>query len=156
MDREFTEEFACSIFRFRKVGMAFSTKLDMHVGELFIMKKIAEDTAGSDHTVRVSDIQSSLFITKPAVSQMLNSLERKGYIKRGINTKDRRKIVITLTPEGLAVMDTMQEHADKKTREVISRLGEENAKQLVELFNRFADICEELKTDISFQDEDEN
>nr|WP_162306303.1 MarR family transcriptional regulator [Brevibacillus laterosporus] len=44
---------------------------------------ITGNTSCPDKKVYVSDIQSNLYITKPAVSQMLNTLEKKGYVIRG-------------------------------------------------------------------------
>lgn len=150
MEKNFTEDFARSLLRFKTIGKSFHNELDLHFGELMLMREIAENSADMGHAVCMSDIQSNLFITKPAVSQMLNSLERKDYIRREINTSDRRRIVVTLTPKGFEIMRGMQEQADRVIKEVISRFGEEDTKQLLGLLNRFADIFGELKSDSGF------
>ena len=49
------------------------------------------------------DIARAVFRTKQATTIALDSLEKKGYIKRGTDAKDRRTKTITLTAEGRAL-----------------------------------------------------
>ncbi|HHY20450.1 MAG TPA: MarR family transcriptional regulator [Bacilli bacterium] len=142
MDSDLKEQLARSMFRFKKAGIQFPTEYGVHTGEFFLMRRIARNAYAS-----VADIHSRLFITKPAVSQMYNSLEKKGYIKREIDSNDRRKFVVTLTPQGHEVLQRMQEYFNKMLGEMISRFGENNTIELIELFNRFADISDQLNSE---------
>lgn len=147
MDSTLIEQLARSIFRFKKVGMTFQPEIDVSMGEIVVMNGIAKNASGLEQNISVSDIQNNLYITKPAVSQMLNSLEKKGYISREIDTNDRRKILVALTPKGQDIVKSMREYFNNMLSEIIDRLGEDNTIQLIELFNRFADISEELKSE---------
>lgn len=133
-----------AMMRFKKVGMAFPPELDIRMGELFFMNSIAGNTSRSDKNVSVSDIHSSLYVTKPAVSQMLGSLEKKGYIRRETDKGDRRRIAVTLTPEGRRIQKQTQEYVDRRLETVISRFGEDNTRELVRLFTLLADISEDI------------
>jgi DNA-binding MarR family transcriptional regulator len=56
-----------------------------------------------------------LDMSKQALGELLNKLERSGYITRTISKEDRRAMNITLTPEGMAVagdINTEQLDAD--------------------------------------------
>lgn len=145
MDVELRDRLVHAMFRFKKVGMIFPPGLDIHMGELFVMKAIEGNTDFPEHNSPVSDLPKHLMISKPAMSQLLNGLEKKGYVFREIDQNDRRKISVTLTPKGQDILARTKEYADNMLDTVISRFGEENTKQLVELFTRLTDISEEVK-----------
>jgi len=145
MDRVLKEQLVQTMLRFKKIGMTFPLRLDIRIGELFVLNEIKEHSCCQDRSMNITEIQNNLFITKPAVSQILNSLERKGYVIRNIGKHDRRKIEVILTPEGKKVSEQAREFVDKNLEIVISRFGEENTKQMTTLFSKFADIFEEMK-----------
>ena len=74
----------------------------------------------------VPDIQAILHISRPAVSYILNSLEKKDYIFRKISPDDRRKIAITATDAGIAAAGGSVLHADGPGRQ---RLQAQDAAQ---------------------------
>jgi DNA-binding MarR family transcriptional regulator len=150
--RELKELLIRSIFRFKKVGMSFPCGLDtqmsdlrVSMGELVCLKAIADNTAESTTNTCATDIQQFMYVSKPAISQMLNALDKKGFVIRETNKNNRREQIITLTPEGKGVLDLAENAADRMLTEIVTRFGEKDTKQLVELFDRFADITEELK-----------
>jgi len=145
MDNELRDLLVHTMFRFKKVGMIFPPGLDIHMGEFFVMKAIEGNTAWPEHNNSVSDLPKHLMISKPAMSQLLNGLEKKGYIVREIDQNDRRKISVTLTPKGQDILMRTKDYADNMLETVISRFGEENTRQLVELFTRLTDISEEIR-----------
>lgn len=142
MERQLKEELARALFRFKKVGVHFPPQLDIHMGEFFLMYRLVKD--GSENQVSTADLQEKLFVTKPAVSQMYKSLEKKGYIQRETDKSDRRKVVVSLTPLGHEILQQVKEYFDSRLSEIIARFGEENTIQLIDLFSRFADISESL------------
>lgn len=87
------------------------------------IRVITENTSCPDKKVYVSDIQSNLYITKPAVSQMLNTLEKKGYVIREIDKSDRRKIAVALTSEGQGVLRRTEEYSNKMPKKPFLVLG---------------------------------
>jgi DNA-binding MarR family transcriptional regulator len=140
------KELVRTIFRFKNIGMTFPTGIDsdnadVSLAEIALMKGIADNTLESDG----AKIQEALCIKKAAVSQMLNVLEKKGYINREINKENRRKIILTLTPKGETCVKETENAIDTLLSEIISRFGEKNTRQFMTLFNRFADIVTELK-----------
>jgi DNA-binding MarR family transcriptional regulator len=145
MDRKLKEQLVQALLRFRKIGMTFPLRLDIRLGELFVLNGVAKHSCSQDQNVNIAEIQSSLFITKPAVSQILNSLESKGYVVRNIGRYDRRKIEVTLTPKGKDILEQAKDFMGETLETIISRFGEENTKQMTELFSNFADVFEEMK-----------
>ena len=100
MEQELKGQLIQALLRFKKIGMTYAGGNDIRMGEIFVMKNIEKCCDETNKNINVLDIHNELHITKPAVSQMLSSLEKRGYISRKINTDDRRKIAATLTEEG--------------------------------------------------------
>ncbi len=145
MDTDLRDRLVQTMLRFKKLGMIFPPGLDIRMGELIVMKSIEEAIPCDGKDVFVSDIQGHHFMTKPAISQILNGLEKKEYIHRRIGKKDRRKIAVTLTPKGQDILVQTKAYADNMLETVISRFGEDNTRQLIELFSRLTDISEDMK-----------
>lgn len=95
----------------------------------------------------VPKIQKKLNISKPAISYILNTLEKKKYITREIDAKDRRKVSISATPEGKAAAEQSQKKFDELWDEILTRFGEDNMRQLLRLMGDldelYMTLCDE-------------
>jgi DNA-binding MarR family transcriptional regulator len=160
MDEALKEQFTHALLRMHKIQMSFPPPDKLRMTELLIMKKISGELDIQDspcahaHShgelpVYVSEIHENILVTKSAVSQALGVLEKKGYVTREMDKKDRRKIAVTLTDEGEAVLRRSMLQAEQVLETIISRFGEKNSKKLIELFERFADTAEALKQELS-------
>ena len=146
MDMILKEQLMRSMFRFKKIAsVAFRPGVDISMGEIALMKSLEDKSFHSGEEELSSNVHNRLHITKPAISQMYKTLEKKGYITREIDTSDRRKIIASLTPEGREILKGMMMNANRMLDEIIARLGVEDTRQLIELFNRLADISEDIK-----------
>ena len=146
------EQFVVSLFRFRKIIMTFPSglttplkELDISLAEMVLIKGIADNKPESEGNITITDIQNSLFVSKAAVSQMLGSLERKGYLTREVDKTNRRKLVVTLTARGQEALCVMEDKMSLLLSKIVSRAGEENTEQLISQINRFAEVMEELR-----------
>lgn len=151
------EQLVVSLFRFRKIGMSFPAglteglkDLDVSMAELVLMKAVADNELNSEENINIADIQSLLFVTKAAVSQMYAALEKKGYLNREIDKNNRRKLIVTLTPKGHEILGVMENNMIKLLSKIVSKVGEDNTNQLINLINCLAEALEEIK-DESFQ-----
>ena len=145
MDNEFKKRFMQVIFRFRKSGMDFPKMADLNMTEFFVMNGLAKNIFGDDSSVDLSQIQCHTHITKAAISQMFTSLEKRGYIIRETDKSNRRRITVVLTPQGTEILAQSQQQANKTLEEILLRLGEEKAQQLVELLSELSDIRDDIK-----------
>jgi DNA-binding MarR family transcriptional regulator len=139
------DQLLASMHRFKKVGRGFPPEIGLNMGEFFVMDRIGHDMPCSSTDISASEMKEHPHFTKPAVSQMLNSLEKKGYVHREIDKNDRRKIVVTLTGNGEAVLKQGKRYFNDRLEETISRFGEDNTRQLISLVNLLTDITEDLK-----------
>ena len=56
-------------------------------------------------SMNVKDLGQNLFLDSGTLTPVLKKLEAKGYIKRERMQKDERNVLITITPEGMALRD---------------------------------------------------
>lgn len=68
-------------------------------------------------TLSEGDLARMMFINPSTVSRMVYSLEERGWLKSERDSTDRRKVLVSLTPEGKRRMGDMR----KKQAEVIAR-----------------------------------
>jgi DNA-binding MarR family transcriptional regulator len=94
-------------------------------------------------------MHETLAVSKAAVSQMLGSLEKRGYVQRETDRDNRRKIIITVTKKGKAAVDKAEKNMDVLMSRIITRFGEKDTRNLVRLLDRFVEVVNEAagKTD---------
>ncbi|MGI6153725.1 MAG: MarR family winged helix-turn-helix transcriptional regulator [Christensenellaceae bacterium] len=144
MEPELKEAFVGAIMRFKKVDICAGQKDQLQFSELVVMGKASSGCVCGGKGMNVSEIQQVLHLSKPAVSQTLNGLEKKGYITRTIDPSDRRKITVTLTPAGQKELESGMCCYDRELNEVLERFGAASTKQLIGLISRLIKIIEEI------------
>ena len=137
MSSELREEFFTSIVHFRKLESALSSTCEMQMNEMVILQSIAGTCCRECPCMNldVPKMQKKLNISKPAISYILNTLEKKNYITREIDPKDRRKVSISATPEGKAAAAQSKKKYDEIWAELLTRFGEDNMRQLLGLMH---------------------
>lgn len=75
---------------------------------------------------------------------MLGSLEKKGFINRDIDKGNRRNLIVTLTPEGRRNLEHQYSEFSDRLEKIISRLGEDDVRQMVTIVNRMIEITNEI------------
>lgn len=86
--------------------------------------------------VTPSMVCNELGISKSNLTNMLNSLENKGFLKREFCPDDRRNVSIILTSKAEEIHTRFHEDMDKKVNELSDYLGKEDTEKLVELLGK--------------------
>lgn len=143
MDDAIKEQLLNAVQRLRKpILLSYFAQLDLTT--LSLMKSIEDNSLDSDHNIYMFDLQDELRISRGAISQIASNLEKKGYLVRETDKNNRRKQIVTLTSEGREAMRQSDAEFDKVLTAFLTQLGEHDAHEMVRLFNRFADIAEEM------------
>lgn len=142
MSSDLREQFFTSIVHFRKLEATLSSECEMQMNEMAILHSIAGTCCRECPCMNldVPKIQQKLHISKPAISYILNTLEKKNYITRKIDPKDRRKVSISATPEGRAAAEQSMKKYDEIWDEILERFGEDNMKNLIELIQSLDEL----------------
>ena len=142
MGSSLKDSFISASFRFKKVDACYPSACRIPLSEWVVMDKITNGCICTSSRLNVSEIQTCMHLSRPAISQILNSLEKKGYIIRDIDLNDRRKIYVTATPRGSEVLKRTRTSYEQVLQEVVTRFGEDEMFRLIESLNRLVDIYE--------------
>jgi DNA-binding MarR family transcriptional regulator len=105
-------------------------------GEVFVLHFIKK----SQGKIAPGDISSAIGVSSARVATALNSLEDKGMITRRIDSEDRRKIIVELTPKGAEYVEDHKCKQIEKIKNILMSLGEEDSKEFVRLIGRLAEV----------------
>jgi len=98
----------------------------------FIMKMGGRTVPGN--------ISSSVGVSSARIAAALNNLEDKGLVTREIDSEDRRKIIVELTPKGRDYVEEEQRKQIEKIKNIFISLGENDAKELVRIVGRLGEV----------------
>jgi len=86
---------------------------------------------GAGEPLEPSVIAERLIITTGSMTSMLNTLEQRGLVRRQPHPEDRRKLLISITAEGTAIVDGMTPALHSRERTIIcDALTEPEQRQL--------------------------
>ena len=92
-----------------------------------------------------SNISDALGISSARVTAILNSFESKGLITREIDSGDRRRIIIRLTPEGIEYAEEQRRKKTEMIKDILMLLGEHDAKEYVRITGKLVEVLSEFR-----------
>ena len=109
---------------------------DLIQGEAFVLYHIRHKEAG----IVPGEISDAMGITSARVAAALNSLEGKGFITREIDTGDRRRIIVKVTPKGREAEEGQEKFYLNMTANMLKALGDADARDYVRIMGKLAEI----------------
>ena len=88
---------------------------------------------GAPQGLGCGDIASRMITRDPDVTRLLDRMEKRGLISRNRETRDRRQVTTRVTPEGLKLVDRMDEPVQKIHRKQLGHLGKDRLRALSDL-----------------------
>lgn len=108
-------------------------------GEPFVLHYLAKHGPSAP-----SQLAAALKVSSGRISTVLGALERKGYVTRSIDPKDRRGIRVTLTDAGNERIGRYRDEMRERICWVFSQMGERRTRELVDLtgeFTAYLSLC---------------
>ena len=143
MSKEIQNELVQAMFRLKKMmNRGLGRDLDnanITMSEFILMREVAENTKESYNSMALTEVREYLSVSKAAVSQMLNSLEKRGYIVREIDPNNRRNIIVILTEEGKTAFEKKNQEFYDRFEMVIRGIGEKDVSQFIAMINKMSD-----------------
>jgi len=91
----------------------------------------------------LSDLAKAEQVRPPTMSRIVDALVRDGLVKREIDKKDRRSVIITATDKGTRIMHEGRSRREKRLLDLLQPLRREE----IELLDRASEILsKELRT----------
>ena len=95
-------------------------------GDGFVLAYLAQHGG----TALSGEICQAMGVTTPRVAVILRGLEEDGMITRTVVADDRRKVCVTLTEQGKALVKKKQQRREDFLRRLLDELSEEDAAAL--------------------------
>jgi DNA-binding MarR family transcriptional regulator len=101
--------------------------------------------SGPGHQLTPTELYRSVLVTSATMTERLDRLERRSLIRRRPATRDRRSVLVELTPRGRAVFD--QAHADLLAAEaaLLDDLSQHDRAALAGLLAKLAASLEQTR-----------
>lgn len=133
------EEIKHILEKMKNISARFQPMKFLSIGE-FSLLSIIYNTSKEVNKIKSSDISERLNISKPAASRMLNTVEKKGYIKRYMEKEDRRVVTISITEKGINVYKNGIEEYRKVCRRIFQKMGAKDMESFIHLANKFFEV----------------
>ncbi|MEU7422919.1 MarR family transcriptional regulator [Streptomyces sp. NPDC040750] len=95
--------------------------------------------AGEPHTLSPRQLSATLMLTTGGMTGRLDKLERAGLLRRSPDPHDRRGLQVTLTEEGLRVIDEAVGAGLAEQGDALNALSAEQAGRLADLLRELLD-----------------
>jgi DNA-binding MarR family transcriptional regulator len=90
---------------------------------------------GSPEGLPCGEIANRMITRDPDITRLLDRLEKRGLISRCRQTKDRRMVMVRITPEGLKLLARLDEPVQQGHRRQLGHLGHDRLLALTELLH---------------------
>lgn len=88
---------------------------------------------GAPDGLACGEIANRMITRDPDITRLLDRLEKRGLISRSRESKDRRMVTATITPEGLVLLARMDEPVRAMHRSQLGHLGRARLAALTQL-----------------------
>ena len=112
-------------------------------GEIFLLSYLY----AHGNTACPSMMSEAMQTSTARIAAALNSLERKGLIKRELDEQDHRKKLVYLMPYGIDYIESYRGKALDKVTRLLVELGEEDAENFLRIAKRMLAILQQLTDD---------
>jgi DNA-binding MarR family transcriptional regulator len=114
----------------RQIGKTLS-EFDLQPGEFDLLATLRR--SGAPYRLTVGQLLKRTMVSSGAVTHRLNGLDEKRLIARDFDPSNRRSVIVTLTKQGLAVVDqALSAHLDNEQKQLAS-LTREKKESLADL-----------------------
>ena len=102
------------------------------VRQLIVMKKVFTLTEENTEGIPLKRLAEELHLTAGTVSEVVDTLVRKGGLVRVVNPNDRRSVMIRLTEKSQQYQNVLLKSACKKMHNLLSDFSEEETRHLID------------------------
>ena len=96
----------------------------------------------ADGEISPRDFAEKLNVSPARITALLNKMEKSGFITRSTSSKDARRVIIEITPAGIAFVDNLREHTLSKVAQMLDRVGKENIETYIKISQQIKEAME--------------
>jgi len=89
------------------------------------------------------ELAEAFDVSSSRVATLLGALERKGFLRRECDARDRRRIIVEIMPEGEDHILRLQARLRRNLAAVMEKMGEEDAREMLRLATKLVTLVGE-------------
>lgn len=128
-----------AVTRFLRAGIRCHGKPHLSLSQLRVLYFLRRRSRSS-----LSEVANYLDVTRPTMSAMVERLVQRGLIDRIVDPTERRRIILTLTPEGTAEMERVYDATLASVADRLAGLSEPQLQQVIAGLAILGDLFDEL------------
>lgn len=133
------EEMVLEMLKYAPIFLKGSARCIYEItqGEEAMLIRLRESGGESSPTA----LSLALGLSTARVASTLNTLEKKGYIKRRHDENDRRRIIVSITDEGAEYSNQRRQNAIFGIRLMMEQLGERDSQDLLRVMRHLYELA---------------
>ena len=104
--------------------------------DLSVTQCHALEVIGEAGTLSMNELAARLFLDKSTTSRVVDSLERKQFARREANPADRRSLVLSVTDEGHALLQTIRADILGEEKRLLAEFEPAVRREMIRLISR--------------------
>jgi DNA-binding MarR family transcriptional regulator len=112
-------------------------------GELSLAQMHAVNVTRDRGQVTITELAEMLGVSPPSASAMVDRLVEKGILLREQSRKDRRKVVVSVSPDAVHTLENIEENILKSFVRLVEGIGPEMACRWCEVLKHVRDVQEQ-------------
>jgi DNA-binding MarR family transcriptional regulator len=130
------------IFRIQASHLVAEGK-NAHDAELSLPQLHAVHVLHEHGPVTLSELAALLGVSPPSASVMVDRLVEKGLLSRESSREDRRKVLVSVSPEALQRIDRMEETILQSFVDLVEKIGPKTAGMWCQVLKKVREVQEE-------------
>ncbi|GAA2672945.1 MarR family winged helix-turn-helix transcriptional regulator [Nonomuraea recticatena] len=92
--------------------------------------------SGPPHVLSAGELSTAAMVSSAALTNRIDQLEKKGLVDRAVDPAHRRRVLISLTDQGLSLVNRLVEHHVANERRLLEGLSSADRDQIPVLLRR--------------------
>ncbi len=97
----------------------------------------------ADGEVNAGDLSKKLNVSTARIAALLKKMEQNGWITRRASQEDARRIVVEITPAGIALVDEMREQTLQKIELLLDQISREDLETYIRISRQMKTVMNE-------------
>lgn len=110
------------------------SQYELNLGEFDVLATLLR--SGKPYALMPNNLLKSLMLSSGAMTNRIDRLESKNLVQRRPDSADRRSIIVSLTPEGLDLINIVISHHVNKGSELLSGLSKDEQETIAGLLKK--------------------
>lgn len=112
----------------------FKTNYDLLHSDIDVLASLY--FVGQDYSLSPTELYDATVFSSGGMTKVLKKLENRGLIKRTSSLEDKRKVLVTLTQEGKALVEDSSKQIAKRFKEHFKVLSNKEQNELINILSK--------------------